>query len=201
MKKNKKNKKQIEEVRQLTPDELAEEEKKYNACKKPIQIGWAIYAFAASLYIINGFMAHSTAANITKKPTITEELNKYKYSEEYTDFITEAQKETLRQLEQGEITVDEFNHIMETISSEEKFEEFLRGLEHDKEAQAVIKEYDEYSKQLDTLGKKYAGVSITALSSLMVSSVILAKYRFREMDIEEARRKRAEALNLNEKEM
>ena len=37
-------------------------------------------------------------------------------------------------------------------------------------------------------------MSIAGLSSLMVATLVLAKYRTREMEIEENRKKRAEAL-------
>ena len=46
---------------------------------------------------------------------------------------------------------------------------------------------------MNSIGQKYSVLSITSLSSLLVATLILGKYRFREMDIEEARKKRAEA--------
>jgi hypothetical protein len=69
----------------------------------------------------------------------------------------------------------------------------LRTLENDKEVQKVIQDYDAYADKMNKIGKAYSGISITSLSSLLVATIILAKYRFREMDIEEARKKRAGA--------
>ena len=47
---------------------------------------------------------------------------------------------------------------------------------------------------MDSIGKKYSALTITSLGSLMVATLILAKYRTREMEIEENRKKREEAL-------
>ena len=151
MKKNKKIKKKEQKIRPLTEAELLEEEKRYQACKKPIRIGWAIYTFSATLYLVGGLAANSAAKQIPQKTPIVESLNEYRYSEEYSDFITDAQKHTIDSLQKGEITVDEYEHIMSTLSSDEKFEEFLRSLENDKRVQRIISEYDENAKQLEIL--------------------------------------------------
>ena len=190
----KKNKKQEPEVRQLTPEELAEEEKKYQACKVPVQIGWAIYAFAATLYLCTGLFTKIAVDKIPEKKPITESLVSYKQTEEYNDFITEIQKNATDKLVAGEITLEEYQYIIENTSSDKAFEEFLRSIENDKQVKKAISEYDDYKDAMNSIGQKYSTLSITSLSSLMVATLILAKYRFREMDIEEARKKRAEAL-------
>ena len=192
MKKNKKEKKEPE-VRPLTPEELEAEEKRYQACKKPVQVGWAIYAFAATLYLCSGFFASRAAARIPEKKPITESLSGYRESEEYNDFIRETQMTALDKLTNGEITLDEYEYIIETTKDDKKFEEFLRSLEDNKYVQKTIEEYDDYKDAMNSIGQKYSALSITALSSLLVATLILGKYRFREMDIEEARKKRAEA--------
>ena len=191
----KKNKTKEEIVRQLTPEELVEEEKKYQACKKPVKIGWAIYTFAATLYLCSGFFAKAAADKIPQKPPITESLSDYKNHAEYKDFISETQKVALNQLINGEITVDEYDYIIKTTKSDESFEEFLRNIENDERVQKVITAYDEYASEMNSIIKKHSALSITALSSLLVATAILAKYRLRELDIEDARKKRAEAEN------
>ena len=196
----KKGKKQESVIRQLTPEELAEEEKKYQACKKPVQIGWAIYAFAATLYLCTGLFTKMAVDKIPQKAPIADALSEYKQSAEYNDFITETQKTALDKLTSGEITIDEYNYIIETTKDDKTFEEFLRTLENDKRVQRTISEYDSYEDAMNSIGQKYSALSITALSSLMVATLILAKYRFREMDIEEARKKRAELDNPFEKQ-
>ena len=92
----------------------------------------------------------------------------------------------------GEITVDEYQYIMDTTSDEKNFEKFLRNLEDDEYVQKVIADYDEYAEQMNSIGMKYSVLSATSLSSLLVATLILAKYRFREMDIEDVRKKREE---------
>ena len=132
---------------------------------------------------------------IPQKDPLSKTLKEYKNSQQYTDYISAIQNEALNQLTNGEITIDEYKYIIETCSSDKKFEEFLRTIENDEYVQAVIKDYDENQEQINTIGKKYSALTITALSSLMVSTLILAKYRFKEMDIEDARKKREEAQN------
>lgn len=200
MKKDKKRKEQPE-IRQLTPEELAEEERKYQACKKPVKIGWHIYGFAALAYILNGIFTQSAVAQIPQQQPLSYQLNEYKHEAAYTDFIAEAQKDALKRLENGEITIEEYEYVIETISSDKKFEEFLRTLKDNEYVQEKIAEYDEYTKQVNNIGKKYRALSLTSLGSLVVGTIILGKYRFREMDIEEARKKRNEALNNNNNQM
>ena len=193
MKKYNNLKTQENENRQLSPDELAEEERLYAACKKPIKVAWAIYAVAATLYISTGLFANSAVKQIPQKPPITESLESYKYSENYNDFVSAAQNEALNQFLAGEISLEDYQYVVDTISDDKKFEEFLRGLENDEFVQQTIADYDKYADQINEIGKKYSALTITALSSLLVSTIILAKYRFREMDIEDARKKRAES--------
>lgn len=196
----KRNKNQEETIRKLTPEELAEEEKRYQACKKPVKVGWAIYAFAATLYLCTGLFTKMAVDKIPQKAPIADTLGEYKQSAEYNDFITETQKTALDKLTAGEITIDEYNYILETTKNDKTFEEFLRTLENDKHVQRTISEYDNYEDAMNSIGQKYSALSITALSSLMVATLILAKYRFREMDIEEKRQKRAELENPFEKQ-
>jgi hypothetical protein len=192
MRKNKKEKKEPE-IRQLTREELEQEEKQYQACKRPIQIGWGIYAFAATLYLCAGLFTRMAVDKIPEKAPIVETLSGYRETQEYNDFISEIQKTATDRLVAGEISLEEFDFIIEKTSSDEKFEEFLRGLEDNKYVQKTIEEYDDYKDAMNSIGQKYSALSITALSSLLVATLILAKYRFREMDIEEARKKRDEA--------
>ena len=189
----KKRQRKEEKVRQLTAEELEAEQKKYDECKKPIKIAWMIYGAAVILYLVNGFVASSMARHIPQQENFVDTLEGYKQTEEYNDFVTEVQKEAVNMLTAGQITVEEYQHIIDTASSDEKFEEFLRGLKDDEFVQETIAKYDNYEEQMNLVGKKYAGVSIASLSSLMVATMILAKYRFREMDIEETRKKRADA--------
>ena len=190
--KNKKEKKEPE-VHMLSAQELCEEERKYQACKTPIKIGWSIYAFAATLYLCTGLFTSAAVKQIPEKRPIAESLAEYRESAEYNDFLAETQKDATDKLVNGEITVDEYNYIIETTSSDKKFEEFLRSLEDDKRVQNVIAEYDDYRDAMNSIGQKHSILSLTSLSSLLVATLILAKYRFREMDIEEARKKRDEA--------
>lgn len=180
------------EVRKLTIQEYMEEEKVYQSCKKPIKIAWGIYAVAATLYLFGGLFAQREALNIPKLTPPAEAFSGYKESDEYGEFIREAQYEAMRQLQEGEITKEEYSHIVSTISSDEKFEEFLRDLKEDKRVQQALDDYDKTQEQLEVLGKKYAGTSIAGLSGIMVATLILAKYRTKEMDIEENRKKREE---------
>ena len=191
--KNKKIK-QEPEIRQLTREELEQEEREYQACKRPIQIGWGIYAFAATLYLCAGLFTRMAVDKIPEKAPIVETLSGYKQTQEYNDFISEIQKNATDQLVAGQISVDEFEFIIEKTSSDEKFEEFLRSIEDDKKVQRVIAEYDDYQSALNSIGQKYSVLSIAGLSSLMVATLVLAKYRGREMKIEEDRKKRADAL-------
>jgi hypothetical protein len=131
---------------------------------------------------------------IPEKPPITDTLSGYRQTQEYNDFISEIQKTATDQLVAGEISVEEFEFIIDKTSSDEKFEEFLRSIEDDPKVQKVIAEYDDYKEELNVIGKKYSVLSIAGLSSLMVATLVLAKYRTREMEIEENRKKRAEAL-------
>ena len=194
MKKNKKE----EAVRPLTPEELEKEEQMYQACKKPVQIGWAIYAFAATLYLCSGFGAKMAADKVPTKPEPADALSGYRETDEYNQFIRETQNEALDKLVAGEISYEEYEDVVKTLSSDKKFEEFLRTLEDDKEVQKVLADYDQYAEQMNKIGKTYSAMQITSLSSLLIATIILAKYRFREMDIEEKRKKRAEELGVFE---
>ena len=199
----KKNKKQEPEKIELTPEELIEEERIYQACKKPIKVGWAIYAIAAAIYLFNGLFAKYQMDKIPIKKPLTDELSGYKDSQSYNDYVTEIQKDAVDKLTRGEISIDEYNFIIETTKDNKTFEEFLRSLEDDKHVQQIIAKHDEYADEIDRIGKTYSGLSIASLSSILVASLILGKYRFREMDIEEKRQKRVEAkaASLNDKEM
>lgn len=193
MRKNKKEKKEPE-IRQLTREELEAEERQYQACKKPIQIGWGIYAFAATLYLCAGLFTRMAVDKIPEKAPIVETLSGYRQTQEYNDFISEIQKTAADKLVNGEITLEEFDFIIEKTASDEKFEEFLRSIEDDERVKSVIAEYDDYKSALNSIGQKYSAFSIAGLSSLMVATLVLAKYRGREMQIEEDREKRKEAL-------
>ena len=103
MKRNKKEKKEPE-IRQLSREELEEEEKRYQACKMPIQIGWGIYAFAATLYLCAGLFTRMAVDKIPEKAPIVETLSGYKQTQEYNDFISEIQKTAADKLVNGEIT-------------------------------------------------------------------------------------------------
>lgn len=199
----KKNKKEEPKVHELTPEELAEEERKYQACKKPVKIGWSIFIIAAAIYLFNSLYAMNAMNHIPIKRPLAEELSSYKDSQAYNDYITEIQKEALDMFTRNEITIDEYEYIIKTTKDNKTFEEFLRTLEDDKHVQETIAKYDEYADDINRIGKTYSGLSITSLSSILVASLILGKYRFREMDIEEKRKQRAEAhaAALNDKEM
>ena len=199
----KKNKKQEPIKTELTPEELIAEENKYQACKKPIKLGWTIYAIAAAIYLFNGLFAQYQMNQIPIKQPLTDELSGYKNTQAYNDYITEIQKDAINKLTRGEISIDEYNYIIETTKNNKTFEEFLRSLEDDKQVQQIIAKHDEYADEIDRIGKTYSGLSIASLSSVLVASLILAKYRFREMDIEDKRKQRAEAkaAALNDKEM
>lgn len=197
MKKKKKQEKTEPKVHPVTIKELAEERKVEVACQKPIKLGWAIYGFATILYILNGIVTNLVVSQIPQELPIVDTLKDYKYTEEYNDYIAETQKQAGDKLTNGEISIDEYNYINETLSSDEKFEEFLRLLEDDDIVKQTIADYDAYTKKMDTAGKVYAGTSIASLSSLLIASLILAKYRFREMDIEEKRKKRAKELGID----
>ncbi|MBQ4542341.1 MAG: hypothetical protein IJA23_05795 [Clostridia bacterium] len=199
----KKNKKQEPIKTELTPEELIAEENKYQACKKPIKLGWTIYAIAAAIYLFNGLFAQYQMNQIPIKKPLTDELSGYKDTQAYNDYITEIQKDAISKLTRGEISIDEYNYIIETTKNNKTFEEFLRSLEDDKQVQQIIAKHDEYADEIDRIGKTYSGLSIASLSSVLVASLILAKYRFREMDIEDKRKQRAEAkaAALNDKEM
>lgn len=199
----KKNKKQEPIKTELTPEELIAEENKYQACKKPIKVAWTIYAIAAAIYLFNGLFAQYQMNQIPIKKPLTDELSGYKDTQAYNDYITEIQKDAISKLTRGEISIDEYNYIIETTKNNKTFEEFLRSLEDDKHVQQIIAKHDEYADEIDRIGKTYSGLSIASLSSVLVASLILAKYRFREMDIEDKRKQRAEAkaAALNDKEM
>lgn len=199
----KKNKKQEPIKTELTPEELIAEENKYQACKKPIKLGWTIYAIAAAIYLFNGLFAQYQMNQIPIKKPLTDELSGYKDTQAYNDYITEIQKDAISKLTRGEISIDEYNYIIETTKNNKTFEEFLRSLEDDKQVQQIIAKHDEYADEIDRIGKTYSGLSIASLSSVLVASLILAKYRFREMDIEDKRKQRVEAkaAALNDKEM
>ncbi len=199
----KKNKKQEPEKFELTPEELAEEERKYQACKKPINFAWTIYAIAAAIYLFNGLFAQHQMNKIPIKQPLADELSGYQDSDAYKDYVSEIQKNAIDKLTRGEITADEYQHIIDTTKNNKTFEEFLRSLEDDKHVQETISKYDEYADDIEKINKVYSGLSIASLSSVLISSLILAKYRLREMDIEEKRQKRAEAkaADLNDKEM
>lgn len=186
--------KKKDEVRQLTEAELLEEEKKYQACKKPIRIAWHLFACATILYVFNMIFAKGAYESVPQKKPITEQLDRYREHEAYNDYLTSIQKDATDKLTRGELTVDEYKHILETVKNDENFENFLRGLEDDGTVQKVVEEYDKYEKELATINKRYSAIAIVALSANLVSSLILAKYRLREDSIEEARKKRAEAM-------
>lgn len=191
MKKDKR--KNTDKVRPLTPEELAEEEKRYQACKTPVKIGWGIYAVAAALYLSAGLFTQMAVNNVPEKPEPADALSGYRETDEYNQFVRETQNEALNKMMAGEISVEEYEEVVKTISDDKTFEKFLRTLENDKEVQKVIQDYDAYADKMNKIGKAYSGISITSLSSLLVATIILAKYRSREMDIEEARKKRAGA--------
>ena len=156
MKKNKKEKKEPE-VRPLTPEELEAEEKRYQACKKPVQVGWAIYAFAATLYLCSGFFASRAAARIPEKKPITESLSGYRESEEYNDFIRETQMTALDKLTNGEITLE----IAKTALSALEIDEL--GLDNidRKMLETIIKFYDGGPVGLETLAATIGEEAIT----------------------------------------
>ena len=114
--------------------------------------------------------------------------------------VTEIQKDAANRLAEGEISIDEYNHIIDTVSSDKKFEEFLRSLKDDEHAKQIIAEYDEYANEMNKVGKVYSAATISSLGSILIATLILAKYRFREMDIEEARKKRREQFDENQKQ-
>ena len=191
-------KKKVEKLANpVTIEDLAKERRICAECQKPIKLGWAIYGFATLLYILNGIVTNFAVMNIPQELPITDTLKDYKQTEEYTDYIAETQRQATDKLTNGEISIDEYNYIIETLSSNEKFEEFLRLLEDDDVVKQTIAEYDTYAKKMDTAGKVYAGTSIASLSSLLIATLILAKYRFREMDIEDNRKKRAKELGID----
>lgn len=193
----KNNKKQPKNTVNLTPSikELAAEERAYNACKKPIKIAWTIYAFAATIYLCSGIFANAAIKDMPELEPLDSTLHEHKYSDAYSEFKSELETEAYNKMLAGEITADEYKYTLKTISDDKKFEEFLRTLESDPEVQKALAEYDDYNSALDRIGKTYSALAITSLSSLLVSTIILAKYRFREMDIEEKRKKRDEAAN------
>ena len=199
----KKDKKQEPQIRELTPEELAEEERKYQACKKPVKLGWTIYAIAAAIYLFNMLTAKYSMDQIPIKQPLADELASYKDTEIYRDYITEIQRDATDKLTRGEISIDEYQYIIDTTKNNKTFEEFLRSLEDDKHVQQIIAKHDEYADEIDRIGKTYSGLSIASLSSVLIATLILAKYRNREMDIEDKRQKRAEAkaAALNDKEM
>ena len=188
--KNKRVKKFVPKVVYENPEDYAEEQRLYDECKKPVQIGWMIYGLAATMYLTTGLAAQNAVNKIPEKPPIEETLSGY--TEQYNDFVADAQKEAFDKMTSGEITVDEYQYIMDTTSDEKNFEKFLRNLEDDEYVQKVIADYDEYAEQMNSIGMKYSVLSVTSLSSLLVATLILAKYRFREMDIEDVRKKREE---------
>ena len=102
-----KKKKKEEEIRPLTPEELEQEEKMYQACKKPVQIGWAIYAFAATLYLCSGIFAKAAVDKIPQKPEPADALSEYRESDEYNQFIRETQNEALDKMMAGEISYED----------------------------------------------------------------------------------------------
>ena len=197
--KNKRYKKFVAKPEYATAEEYAEEERLYNACKKPVKIGWMIYGLAATMYLSTGIFAKNAVDKIPQKPPIEETLSSY--TEQYNDFIIETQKEALDRFTNGDISADEYQYIIDQTSDEKNFEQFLRNLEEDEYVQKVIADYDKYAEQMNSIGKKYSALSITSLSSLLVATLILAKYRFREMDIEEVRKKRAELPVFEEEQM
>lgn len=197
MKKKKKQEEIKASVHPITIADLAEERKQEVKCQNPIKLGWTIYAVAAILYILNGLTANLVVDLIPEKAPIVNTLNNYKQTEEYNDYIAETQKQATNKLTNGEITVEEYNFIIETLSSDEKFEEFLRLIDGDEFVKQTITDYDEYKNKMNTVGKAYAGVSIASLSSVLIATLILAKYRMKEMDIEEKRKKRAKELGID----
>lgn len=187
-----KKQKKENEIRPLTGDELLREELAYLDCKKPIKIGWAIFGVGAIAHFLTGLITGAVISDIPKQAPITDTLNSYRYEEKYNDYVTEIQKDAQNRLIEGEITMDEYNHIIDTVSSDKNFEEFLRSLKDDEHAKQIIAEYDEYAKQMNKIGNVYSTATISSLSAILISTLILAKYRFREMDIEEKRKKRKE---------
>lgn len=189
------------EIRQLTPEELAEEERIYQACKKPVKIGWGIFTAATTIYICAGLFTRINLSTIPQVAPPTDTLSEYRETDEYNEFVREAQNEALRLLTNGEITKEEYDQVVSTVSDDKKFEEFLRTLENDERVQKVLENYDKNQEQLRELGRKYSATSIAGLSGLLVASLILGKYRFKEMEIEEAREKRAKALEIQQQEV
>lgn len=196
---NKRVKKFVPKVVYENPEDYAEEQRLYDECKKPVKIGWMIYGLAATMYLTTGLAASNAVAKIPEKPPIEESLSGY--TEEYNDFVAETQREALDRMTNGEITAEEYQYIINTTSDEKSFERFLRGLEDDEYVQNVIAEYDKYAEQMNSIGMKYSALSITSLSSLLIATLILAKYRFREMEIEDVRKKRDELPIFEEEQM
>jgi hypothetical protein len=192
------NKKKKTNTINLNPtlEELALEEQRYKACKKPIKITCVIYAFAATLYLCNQLATGAAISKLPEREPIESTLQEYQSSHEYINFKTELQNEAYNKLINGEITTDEYNFALKIIHDDQKFEDFLRTIEDDPEVQQALAEYDDYNNTIRNINKTYSALAITSLSSLLVSTIILAKYRFREMDIEEARKKREEAKSL-----
>ena len=184
-----------------TFEQWVKEENDYRNCKKPVSIGWTIFGLGALSHFLCSLIGYSVMSDIPEMPHFTDTLESYKYTEEYNDYVTETQKEAVRMLTEGEITFDEYTHIVNTVSSDENFAEFLRSLKDDKHAMQIIAEYDEYAKQVNDLGKTFAGVTIAGLSGMLIGTLILAKYRMREMEIEEVRKKREEVAGEQEKQM
>ena len=146
--KKKKNQEEIKaSVHPITIADLAEERKQEVKCQNPIKLGWTIYAVAAILYILNGLTANLVVDLIPEKAPIVSTLNNYKQTEEYNDYIAETQKQATNKLTNGEITVEEYNFIIETLSSDEKFEEFLRLIDGDEFVKQTITDYDEYKNK------------------------------------------------------
>ncbi len=186
-------KKKQDETRELTKEELLVEEQKYLSSKKWITRGWHLFACASILYFLNGMIGRSAIMNLPQEKPIIEQLDDYRDTEKFNDYMTAVQNEATDRLMRGEITVEEYNYVVETVSSDENFEKFLRSLEDDERVQKVVQNYDKFKQEYVALSRKHSGVSIVALSSLLVSTLILGKHRFREESIEEARKKRAEA--------
>ena len=123
----KNNKKTPKNTVNLTPSikELAAEERAYNACKKPIKIAWAIYAFAATLYLCSGLFANAAIKDMPELEPLDSTLHEHKYSDAYSEFKSELETEAYNKMLAGEITPDEYNYTLKTISDDKKFEEFF----------------------------------------------------------------------------
>ena len=195
-----KNKRKQEEIRQLTPEEFAEEERKLQRYRKIIKVLWMEYGISAIMYISNGLIASTVTEDMQKPEPITTRLSHYRNSVEYNDYISYIQREIVAGYENGEIDIDEFDRLMSITKDEEHFEQFLRSLD-DRYVQRIITETDNLEKDWQRVGQTYAGLNIASLTTLMGATIPMAVFREKEDGIEEARKKRAEKLSSEVTEM